>query len=486
MTGSIGLWLSLAFGLWLTGLRDRPATQVIRLSTTAGMLVAFASAIGDPAFQSEADGWLWLAALIWWLGLGWFGHSKVGSPTEQRCHILGSRCLVVAGLLAAATGRDWVTLLLAVEIVRRATNGLRESGEPDGWEITSLWTSSLALAGWVFIVGSTDLETWRGVLLQTYSDSSTSSALGRPSYLVMASMMLTLYSALGPVLWTWRDVGATSAGLETTASLMLARQVVATGVLYRVMTLQIPELYMVWWITLVVLVLTTWVMALRWLTDSHRGDVILLGMVQTQGAFLLVWLLSVLDPANAGETQAGIVMSVDSRRIVLIGLVYHTAIIAGLANAVSCLVDLKNSPPFLDEFRGLAILRPLSASCLITALLSIAALPMTAGFWMLGFWLISLLGLHQWRGEILVPHRGTQILLVAGLAMWGLMSAAAFRILRMLLLEVPVGQREFPIDRRKLAVAIIVAGVLWLLGIAPLLFWLGEEGAVVSSPVVTQ
>ncbi len=440
MTLPLGVWICLGTGVVLIGLparRTSPGLTLLGgLFTLAGLLSPCWPAPGLSAGWSSG----WWTVVAWWIGFGWTPHCSAG-VTRWSPNALGWSTLTAAGLLTATVAEDWVSLLIAVEMVRQSTLPRRPDNAA-AWEAICPLLLTIALIGWVGVTGASTLTEWRAVLADSYSVSDSSVTIGRPSLVLIGATVLTVFGVAGPVFWTWRAAASASphGGLGERLAATTARQLVSILVLQRLFTGGAAGLEPTWIVVLTVTAIASWCLAVRWLNDPQRFDRVILGAAQFQWGTLLLWVCVPLGRSQWTDTAGELISSFDLRLVLSMALLNHALVFAAIAAAASWLIHETDGASYLDQFRGLGVLQPLRAGTLLLLLASLIGLPLTAGFWFRCTWLLSILGMHQVSADSSIgPHEGLRLGALLGVLTLAVVAGAVGRIGRLLLFEPFIG-----------------------------------------------
>ena len=440
------------------------------LLVLCGLLSPCAIAPGLPrAWESG-----WWSAGVWWLGFGWTTLAPTrGGRTDHQA--LGWMSLAAGGLLLAATANDWVQWALALEIVRLATipgrcSGTASTDAPGNGEISGLWISGLAIAAWLSVTGAVSFEEWHAVLRESYQLRPEGVPFGRASLVLIVATGLTLLAACSPVLWTWRTISGweTAEPLGTKLASLCARQLAALLALRRLFEGGVPGLEATWIIGLFLLAGLSWLVACRWLTDRQHFDRLIVGLVQLSWGSLLIWLAPFLGQAPQTHLAGALISSLAPDSGWLMAVLLHTLTTAGVAASAAGLATPLHGIYYLDQFRGSATTAPWRTALLAIGLGSLLGLPGLAGFWVRVSWLLSLLGVHQLAADdSVLPHHVLRLAACIGAVVIILGTATLFRILRVMVLEIPVG-RDTPYWTWWMrSVAVVMGAVVFLWGLAP-------------------
>lgn len=472
MTLPPGIWICLATGVLWIGLPARRMSPRITLAgglcTLAGLLTPCYWTSGWNGSPTEG----WWAVVAWWIGFSWTPHCATRVPRWSP-PALGWSTMTATGLLTATVAEDWVTLLLAIELVRQSTLP-RRPDHAGAWEAFCPLILTVALIGWVSVTGASTLAEWRAVLADSYAVSDSNLTIGRPSLILIGATVFTVFGIAGPVFWTWRD--SASAGPQGSLGERLAataaRQLVSLLALQRLFTGGSAGLEPTWIVVLTITAIASWCLAIRWLNDPQRFDRAILGAAQFQWGTLLLWVCVLLGKSEWTDTAGELISSLAVREALSLALLNHGLTFAALAAATTWLIDETGGASYFDQFRGLGSLRPFRAGLLLLLLGSLVGLPLTAGFWFRCSWLLSILGMHQVSADSsIAPHLGMRLAALLGVLTLAVVAGTAARIARLMLFEPVIGQASPPGHWWPTAIA-VVAGVATLAaGLAPVLLF---------------
>ncbi len=440
MTLPPGLWICLAVGVLWIGFPARRTSPGITLAgglcTLTGLLTPCWWTFGGNGALPEG----WWAGVAWWIGFSWTPHC--GSPVRSWSpQALGWSTMTATGLLTATVAEDWVTLLLAMELVRQSTLP-RRPDHAAAWEAFCPLMLTVALIGWVSVTGASTLAEWRAVLADSYAVSDSNLTIGRPSLILIGATVFTVCGIAGPVLWTWRD--RASAGPQGSLGERLAataaRQLVSLLALQRLFTGGSAGLEPTWIVVLTITAVASWCLAIRWLSDPQRFDRAILGAAHFQWGTLLLWVCVLLGKSEWTDTAGELISSLAVRDALSLALLHHGLTFAALAAAATWLIDETDGASYFDQFRGLGSRYPLRTGTLLLLLASLIGLPMTAGFWFRWAWMLSTLGMHQVSADSSVsPHAGLRLAALLGVLTLAVVAGVFGRIARLMLFESVIG-----------------------------------------------
>lgn len=495
MTWPPGVWCSLIIGCLLIGTRAERRSRALCLGSTVLALVGWAVSLWVwPSEWNSAWQTGWWAAGGWWLSTAWMTQLLPDGRCRWSPQACGWSLLVFAGLLLAATARDWITLVLALELVRRGTL-LREPSSPEPthrepssasgssaavWESLCLVMLVLAVGGHLLVTGGVTFADWRQVLQQSYAVSETVATIGRPSLWLTAATGLTAFAITLPVLWTWRwpspvnDTAPSDLKCCSQLSAVAARQLASLLAISAIWQepapgTETPMLIVTWLITA-----AAWIVAWRRLTDPQRFDHALSGLMLWQWGCLLIWTCTGQGQATLSETTGALVLSLSPRTAFPGALLMFAITPAALAAATIRLIPQLSGGWYWDQFRGRGTATPWSARALWISFASLVGVPGLAGFWLRIAWLLSLFGLHQVSPDAIpLPHGILLLALTLGLILLSVATSTLLYLTRFLWLEPELGTATPPTHPWPSTILLITTTLLLLTGLLPqLLVWL--------------
>lgn len=407
------------------------------------------------------------------------GRDSLAPPGGSEAATLPLQFVLLAGLCLMSRAGDLVTLFLGLQIAALGASVLASSrgrlASKDQFPLA--WLLLLGFVLLVAVTGSTRLETIHEALLSSYGnrESARSAIAGGASRLLTLSVAfistaLAGYATCAPfhfattrrpiddllpraaALLAWVKLWpATITASESTAQLLIGVLAAITGVVPLLQARVERNLVQQWRLLAV-----------------------------AQGSWLLLAIAAWSFVKKAAESNpawpvAEWSLPTAAQAAWLLLLLDGVAVI-GLAGVLAYLRRRERPVEFVDDLRGLFHFEPIAAVCACVCLLSLAGLPLLAGFWSRLFVALTAMNVRGDWGPptLLVPHVGL-LLLTAWLALSAVWSASlAMRSVWTMLFGLPLGQPR-PIGAVSSLFSAVLASVI-LIGCGvlpgPLLSWL--------------
>lgn len=444
------VWAALVCGVMLLAWPERWRAAWFNWSTAAVVWsVLLAEILADATNFRDGDRSLRLASLV--LTLLWsvgFGREVVAARGPASW---GWMWLTAAAMAAIGSGRDWLTLGLAWEIVRRATAVMIDSSsatdrsrrrEAMGPSL-GLWT---AIATWLLATGSLNLDDIAIVLQRSYVAHEPDVSLGRPALIVTAAACLTIVSLLAPCFVSpRRDL---SEGRSAQVAALLARQLVAVLLLTRCCRdvffgIEAP----VSWV-LLVFAAGAWLVAVRTVAQPSQLDRLWIGCSYWQLAVALTWLLVALITRTAAPGGLPVGRGVGFAAAGVVGELVHTIVVLAGATAAVRWLSRQHAPPqFLEDLQGAARDQPLWGALVLVPIASLIGVPVLIGARLRFLLYVALWSLPQaGPNDTLALHGGLMALVWISLAAWVLLAGSCLTVFRTLLWDHPLGTWEIRPD----------------------------------------
>ena len=405
-------------------------------------------------------------SVLWSVGFG----ACLTVLAQQPLARWGWMWLAVAGLAGAGCGRDWLTIGLSWELVRRATAALTETSEVSE-DFGSLNLPSvgfwIAVIGWLFVAGSLDLAEIATVLQRGYAAHDPEVSIGRPALVVHAVACLTIVATLAPCYAFAARLPCRDSGAAVAA--FCAQQVAALLVLGRCCGEVFSGLEASASWVLLVFAGAAFIAAVRCVWNLSRWDGLWIGFGCWQLSACLTWLLiSLLKWTSLPDGLT----TVQTTRLASFGLaaeLAHTVLaLAGAASAIRMMSREGAPPDFLDDLRGAARVRPLWSLLVFVPLASLIGLPALAGGWLRLLGGVAVWSLPQsGPNDTFQPHFGLIALQLTGLAAWVWLASALLKVFRVLVWDQSWTTWTPRRDPWTVTIAVVAAAALIMGGIYP-------------------
>jgi len=457
-----GVWISLLAAIIWLALPARRQSRGVQAALMLAVLCGLPTPFLWPG-DTPVDPWRWWSAALWWFGSQVACRSQPTSCRQTWGRALGA----FAGLQALAVADDFVTWILALELTRWGTAATSDESH-DLAESGCRWLLAVGLLGWFGVTGTTSFEEVQRVLDLSYAVPVGGSSLGRPSLVLVGATAVTLFGLIAPVFLTASQHAAETSPAVWWSSL-LGRQLAVGLALVGLIEARMTGLETTLVILIMVTVLCTWGVALRWLVDDQRLDRNLAGIGLMTWSLWLLTTLTYLGQPSIQETPGALVTSLIPGASVAAALLHWAVVPLGLLACVPSLIVERNGPWFRDQLRGLGQIVPFRAALFLLLLASWIGLPGTWGFWHLLRAQLALLGIHVLgSNDLILTHAGLRwFTLAAGLLLAVAISTTG-QLARLLLFESPVS-REIPRWRAwSLTLALLATVVVLGFGLFPL------------------
>lgn len=442
MNVPVGCWICLGVGLilgMLTGhLNSRPLRVVGRLALMLGLALPWCRGIETHEFHVGG----WLAAAAWWLGFGWTGTGRLASPAAQ-LRQTGDHGLTLAGLLLCATAHDWLTLLLAIEIVRLATRSAPATQAPRDevswrdWQHLCPLLSGLCLLCWTAATGAISFEEVAQVLNSESYLADLSHGL-RPPLIPTAAALLTMFAVCGPLLWqaSTGPLHGNDDAVATSVAHTTARQLAALLALQRAFTVTGPVVERSWLVGCLIVTGMAWCLACLTWFDRQRFDRAFSGLALFVWGSLVMWQGVALGQHHGALPVGKFVASLSLSYGAPAAVIHWIAMLAGATAGLRLLVSERSGCWYWDQFRGLGQQFPIRSLLVLVPLCSLIGVPGSSGFWLRGMWLLGLTGMQRVSGEEgVAPQEGFWLAAVVGVLGIAVAARAILQLTRLLWLE---------------------------------------------------
>jgi hypothetical protein len=381
---------------------------------------------------------------LWTVAFGW----------TIRVEQVGGGGVTLCGLLLAATSSDLIGLTFAIEMVRVST-AFAEHGHRSVLDRLALPILGLGVVGCLGVTGSLDLANIRDVLAAAYAPVDPLTPIGRPALALVGSVMLWIVAAVIPLGVRAMVVSGVGEPLGQQSAAITVRGLVALLALSRTIIIGCPGLEPVIVTLLVMLSLIGGCCAIWLLCERQRLDRVVAGFTLWLSAGQLLWLAASVQSAEAnlvGCWQP-------------IGWTHDLLVLAAMVAAAQGWVGRSSPIAYLDELRGLAVIRPWAAALLLVPLASLLGGPLLAGGWLRLTMLSQLFAFHgPGPDDLQWPRFDVRYGLVVWAVGWIVTGRAATEIARVVLLETPL-RGDIPRHPRwptavaiTVTVSVIVAG----------------------------
>jgi NADH-quinone oxidoreductase subunit N len=448
----------------------------------------------DPFAISEQ----WLVLVFGLLsGIALFDTPRREQETSNTCGFL---LFVIAGLMLVARSNDFLALGISLDIISLASMALRRDSrapvEARPWRVTEecdrgeqrtarIWSGWLASgAMWLGIallanlLATTQFDSLRLVLTESYEPGAEQGEIGTPSKLVLLAaglIVMSLFARTGlvPFHLDW-CAGTRYRSVGSSGFTMLLGQLTGSIALARLCGSVFVGLGQSLTVLMIVVSLTTFgvagVAAVRGLSPGSRSvPRWLASMILLQSAWLVVGLMVLANElenpgirwgAFPGHNESTGLFVFMQLAVVLAG--------GGICWSLAHLSRADRGIEFAEDLKGLRHFAPVAAFAMLISLASLVGLPLTAGYWTRWQLLLAGHNLHiKSNSSIFIPHAAVRFTILSGTVATLVVAGAIIRLVREMFFESPLA-RPAPLGGRGplIAGAIAAAGTL-AIGFAP-------------------